>query len=151
MVLAVGSIRWCSIIIARIRTIITIAQHFHFIADNIVCGTFDTIFTGIFTALNFALNKDLATFTQILAGYFTQFTEQSNIMPFSTRLAFSITVTPLFISSQKEIRYSFTIGYISCLGSRPRRPTRITLLTDIYASITISSSSICLSSSCKNF
>ena len=100
--------------------VITPAQHFHFVGDNVVCGTLDTVFALIFSALDAALQINLAAFAQVLAGDFGQTAVHSDVVPFGALYALTVAVVPSFTGGNAEITDCLAVGHVADFGVAPQ-------------------------------
>ena len=105
-------------VVVRCATAVVIppAQHFHFVGDNVVCGTLDTVFALIFSALDAALQINLAAFAQVLAGDFGQTAVHGDVVPFGTLYALAVAVVPSFAGGDAEIADGLAVGHVADFG-----------------------------------
>ena len=92
------------------------AEHFHFVADNLVGGALDAVFACVFAALDFSFEIDLAAFFQVLAGDFGKAAVKGYGMPFCAGLLLPLLVFPAFVGGDAEITDSFAVGHVAGFG-----------------------------------
>lgn len=96
--------------------VVAAAEHFHFVGDDVVCGTFDAVFALVFTALDAAFQIHLAAFFQVLSGDFGEAAVHGDVVPLGTLYALTVAVVPCFAGGDAEIADGFAVGHVTDFG-----------------------------------
>ena len=99
---------------------VTTIKHFHFVGHDVVGSALNSVFAGVFAALDAAFDIYLAAFFQILAGNFCQATEHTDIMPFGALLALPVAVFPVFAGGNRKIGHRVAAGQVAHFGVAPQ-------------------------------
>lgn len=106
--LVVAVIVWCAAAV-----VVTAAEHFHLIGNDVVSGALDAVFALVFAALDTAFQVHLAAFTQVLTGDFGEFAVHGDVVPFGTFYALAVAVVPRLAGGNAEVTDGLAVGHIA--------------------------------------
>lgn len=106
--LVVAVIVWCAAAV-----VVTAAEHFHLIGNDVVSGALDAVFALVFAALDTAFQVHLAAFTQVLTGNLGEFAVHGDVVPFGTFYALAVAVVPRFAGGNAKVTDGLAVGHIA--------------------------------------